>query len=319
MVATTAVPGVYLAVEDLLALRGPAQQLNLHKQRPSQAIMGGQGRTRFRGRGMEFAEVRPYQPGDDIRTIDWRVTARTQSPYTKLFQEERERPVLVLVDQRSPMFFGSRYMLKSVYAAQIAAVIGWAAHQVGDRIGGLIVGDSEQNDLRAARGKQGLLRFFSALSEYNRKLTTPLANSENNALVDILQALNRVVRPGSQVFLLSDFHDLNAACAEPLSLMAKHSDVMAIQIYDALEVQLPKRSWLRISNGKQQVTLDTQAVLPGFQQAFYAQQEFLSQMCLNNRIVCAQAPVSASVEPLLQSLFHAKAHQGKAAGEALYG
>ncbi len=317
--AASGISGVYLSVEDLLLLRGPAQHLNLHKQRPSQAIMGGQSRTRFRGRGMEFAEVRPYQPGDDIRTIDWRVTARTQSPYTKLFQEERERPVLVLVDQRSPMFFGSRHMMKSVYAAQLAAVIAWAAHKNGDRIGGLVVGDHEQEDLRAARGKPGLLRFFNALSSCNSKLTQPMPANDGLKLDAVLQQLNRVVRPGSQVFLISDFHDLDDACAEPLSLMAKRSDLVALQVYDPLEAQLPKRAWLRISNGKQQMTLDTQALQKGYQHSFSQHQQYLNHMCVNNRMVCAQAPVSASVEPLLQSLFHAKAHQSNLQMEVAHG
>ena len=118
----TALPqGAYCQLENLLGSRFIAGDLKLGKLRPARSLLAGSERTRYRGRGMDFEEVRLYQPGDDIRSIDWRVTARTQVPHTKLYREERERPIFVLVDQRSPMFFGSKRCFKSVLAAYLAA------------------------------------------------------------------------------------------------------------------------------------------------------------------------------------------------------
>merc|ERR1711916_149956 len=123
---------------------------------------------------MEFEEVRVYQPGDDIRTIDWRVTARTQVAHTKLFQEEREKPVLLVVDQRSNMFFGSQRCFKSVYAAHIAATLGWAAIYQNDRVGALVFGDDQQRDVRPKRSKHAQLSFLQQLVEFNHKLISPV-------------------------------------------------------------------------------------------------------------------------------------------------
>ena len=115
--------GAYLELNELIALRFPAKQLKLGRKKRALSNLAGPNKTNFRGRGIDFEEVRRYQPGDDIRTIDWRVTARTGSAHTKLFREERERPVLVVVDQRSSMFFGSSHCFKSVLAGQLAACL----------------------------------------------------------------------------------------------------------------------------------------------------------------------------------------------------
>lgn len=317
--AAQATNGVYVTLEHLLGLGAAAKGLLLNPHRPSLALMSGQNHTRFRGRGMEFAEVRPYQAGDDIRTIDWRVTARTQTPYTKLFQEEREQPILILVDQRSPLFFGSQHMMKAVYAAEIAGLLAWAAHHHGDKVGGLFIGDSHQSDLRSTRGKAGLMHFFNALCAHNKALNQPMAFPNALGLSQALQQLNRVVKPGSQVFLISDFHDFTSDCAEPLALMSKRCDLMAFNVFDPLEAQLPARAWLRISNGKQRLTLDTQALNTAYQQGFQQQQQQFQQLCLQHRILAVQAPVQASAVPLLNRLFHPKARAGRTLQDTPHG
>lgn len=315
--------GVYLLPEDLILLRGKAAQLNLHRQAPSRAAMAGTSHTRFRGRGMEFAEVRPYQAGDDIRTIDWRVTARTQVPHTKLFQEERERPVFILVDQRSPMFFGSQHCFKSVYAAELAAMIAWACHQGGDRLGGVLLGDHAQQDLRATRGKPGLLHFLNALVDYNQRLFSPVPKAKSLPLLPALEQLGQVVKPGSQVFLLSDFHDLDNACQESLSRMAKHSDVIALHIFDPLEADIPQGSLLRISNGFKRLLLSGSDLKAPFNCSFREQQQRLQTLCGASRVVFANCPVSGDSLAPLRRLFADGSHKGAAAlnnlAGALYG
>ena len=149
----------------LIRLYGPAKAIALDVLRVN-SLQTGAYVSRFRGRGMEFDESRPYQPGDDPRSIDWRVTARSTTAYTKLFREERERPVLLLVDLRSNMHFATRGCFKSVNASRAAALIAWAAHHRGDRLGGLIFGDTVHRELKPRLGRQAALRFVHALAEH---------------------------------------------------------------------------------------------------------------------------------------------------------
>lgn len=248
--------GAYARLEDLLSTRHSAGKLNLKLARPSKALMNGPIKTRYKGRGMEFEEVRAYQPGDDIRTIDWRVTARTQVAHTKLFQEEREKPVLLLVDQRCTMFFGSQRCFKSVYAAHLAAMLGWAAIQQNDRIGAFIFGDNQQKDIRPKRSKHTQLSIIHELIAFNRRLTSPIPGPQHTRLSDLLTDARRVVKPGTKVFILSDFADFNEECEKPLYLLGQHNDVILFHIYDPLEQSWPKAAQLVISNGQQRLDID---------------------------------------------------------------
>jgi len=258
--------GAYVSVDELLQLRHLAKDMTLEANKRSTAIVDGESRTSIRGRGMEFAEVRPYQVGDDIRNIDWRVTARTQKPYTKLFQEEKERPVYILVDQRSPMFFGSEKQFKSVLATKVAAVIAWAALNNNDRIGAMVFSDNEQTDSRARRGKHAVLAMLHQLFSFNQQLRSPAASNISNTLVDMLNDLRRVAKPGSAVYIISDFHDFNDACKEPLSVLARHTDVSVFHVYDMLERQLPIAHALSISDGVEKLKIAGQP--DNFQHAF---------------------------------------------------
>ena len=248
--------GVYTHVEELLKLRHLSKDLTLDTRKKSAAILDGEAKTHFRGgRGMDFAEVRPYQAGDDVRNIDWRVTARTQKPYTKLFQEERERPIFLLVDQRASMFFGSRGQFKSVLAAKLAAVIGWTALANNDRIGALVFSDNDQTDARARRGKHAQLNLLHNLQQYNERLTHPFVPHTENTIGFMLRELRRVAKPGSSVFIMSDFHDYGESCQEPLALLARHTDVTLLKISDPLEEQLPLGKNLVVSNGEMKTSL----------------------------------------------------------------
>lgn len=309
--------GVYTSVDDLLRLRHLSRDLTLNMRKRSQALLEGSVRTRYRGRGMEFAEVRPYQPGDDIRTIDWRVTARVQSPYTKLFQEERERPIFVMVDQRSPMFFGSRVCFKSVFAAQIAAVVAWIANHNSDRIGGLLFGDTRQGDIRAKRSQHAVLDLLHQLVEFNRALSGPVPPASSTALLEMLTETSRIARPGSLVILISDFHDLTPQCREPLSQLAKRSDVMALHVYDPLERELPHAGQLAVSDGQQRLTLDVAAIAQSFQKAFDQHQAELRQSCATTGVQYVHAPVNQPLEGFVRDLFSTRRKTRRSAGGAL--
>jgi uncharacterized protein (DUF58 family) len=244
----------------------------------------GNERTHFRGRGMDFEEVRLYQAGDDIRSIDWRVTARTQVTHTKVYREERERPVLILVDQRSPLFFGSRNCFKSVLAAEIAATLAWAALARGDRLGGLVLGNDAQRDIKPRRSKHAVLEFLHQIHDFNQRLQSPFYQATNSQQISselnpLIQDARRIAKPGSAVFIISDFQDLTEKDAASVYQLTRHTDVTLIQVSDPLESQLISPHSLSISNGIQQIVLPTQE--KKFQSAFHQHFETKQQQLKN--------------------------------------
>ncbi len=193
--------GVYVSMDELVALRAEDLELDIRGRKKALAAMAGLHQSTVRGRGIDFDEVRIYQPGDDVRNIDWRVTARTGRTHTKLFREERERPVYLVVDQRQSMFFGSQNAFKSVVAARVAASFAWATRSQGDRVGGFLFNDNEVQQLRPRDGKRGIQNLFRVLLQYNQALDARniQKHSSRQSFISALQGLNQVVRPGSLV------------------------------------------------------------------------------------------------------------------------
>jgi uncharacterized protein (DUF58 family) len=173
--------GPYTSVRQLTQLRYAAREIDLIAMSKAINPLSGLLSSNFRGRGIDFAEVRVYQPGDDVRTIDWRVTARTQKPHTKLFQEEKERPVFLVVDQSESMFFGSRITFKSVIAAQAAALMAWTALEGGDRVGGLVFSNTGHREVRPRRTKHSVLRLLQEVNQFNQRLGKSTSGTEPRA------------------------------------------------------------------------------------------------------------------------------------------
>ncbi|MEZ4601050.1 MAG: DUF58 domain-containing protein [Syntrophotaleaceae bacterium] len=218
----------------------------------------GPYRTRFRGRGMEFAEVRAYQPGDDVRSIDWRVTARRGKAHTKLFHEERERPVLLAIDYRRPMFFGTRGCFKAVQVSRLAALHAWQALDHGDRVGGLIFSEDHHVEVRPRSGKGavlGLLRRMVQDPAWQRPLHRPFDPARD--LAATLQRLHRVARPGSLILLLSDFTGWDPEVEKQLALLGRHCELTLVHCYDPLERELPPEGTYRVSDGAADLTIAT--------------------------------------------------------------
>ncbi|HEV7137879.1 MAG TPA: DUF58 domain-containing protein [Steroidobacteraceae bacterium] len=218
---------------ELLALRGAAHGLSLHGRRTARATLVGAHSSAQRGRGLEFQEVRPYVAGDDPRTIDWRVTARRGRPHTKLFREERERPVWLLVDLQPGLFFGTRRQLKSALAVRTAALLAWVASLGGDRVGALIAHGGAESRILPARARQtGVLPLLEALLQCQPRVPgqpAPLA------LEGALRALLPLVRPGSQILAVSDFAGLREEAESLWTALAAHSDLRLFWITDPLE------------------------------------------------------------------------------------
>ncbi|MFN3357522.1 MAG: DUF58 domain-containing protein, partial [Pseudomonas sp.] len=190
--------GIRVTLSELIEMRHRVREVQLFSTPSQRSPLIGLHHSKLRGRGVDFDQVRVYQAGDDVRTIDWRVTARTQEPHTKLFHEERERPIFIMVEQSCRLFFGSGQMFKSVLAAQAASLIGWAALGHNDRVGGLVFGDNEHYEIKPRRSKQSLLQLLNRLVRVNQSLHTQ-TRPEADALGMALRRGREVLRPGSLV------------------------------------------------------------------------------------------------------------------------
>ena len=160
--------GASISLQQLLVQRYAAKTLEYSSHTRSIAGISGLHLSKMRGRGIDFEEFRPYQAGDDIRLIDWRVTARTSKPVTKVFREERERPIILAIDQTHNMYFGSQIAFKSVIAAQAAAVFCWLAIDNGDRVGGLVFSDSRSSLVRPKRSRRSAMHLLNQVYLYNQ-------------------------------------------------------------------------------------------------------------------------------------------------------
>lgn len=245
-----------VSVAGLVALKLPAAALPLGLG-PIQAPPAGRRLSTFKGRGMEFAETRPYQAGDDIRSLDWRVTARTGKPHTKLFREERERPMFLWVDYRTPMFFATRGTFKAVAAARLAGLLAWGANHHGDRIGGLVFSEHAHHESKPMPGQGATLRFIKELAAHPAWQAWRATATEPGAGNHALARLRRLVRPGSLVFLISDFREIDASGEAHLIQLGCRSEVTMILVHDPLESHLPPRGRYRLSDGRTNVVLDT--------------------------------------------------------------
>lgn len=223
----------------MVATRHHARQFNLSSIKKATSAISGLHDSRFRGRGMDYLESRIYQAGDDIRNMDWRVTARTGNAHTKLFQEERERPTYLVVDTNSSLQFGTKTQFKSVLASQIAALLGWSSVLQGDRIGVLTYGIHGVHIVKATAGKRGMMGVMSHLIQANEASADANQEPEQHNLDQALKQLRTIIRPGSLVLVISDFYALGADAKKHLLQLRKHNDVLGIKVCDPFENQMP--------------------------------------------------------------------------------
>ncbi|MBF0425395.1 MAG: DUF58 domain-containing protein [Magnetococcales bacterium] len=269
--------GVRVGLTELVSLRYQAAALALPAAAQTGAPWAGDVRSLFRGRGVTFEESRLYQPGDDIRGMDWKVTARTDKPHVKVFREERERPVFLLVDLNPGMAFGTRVAFKSVVATRLAGLLGWVAALAGDRLGGVVLTAQGPVLCRPAGGERGLLPLLRALSDHQPR---PEPWQPTPLLAEGLARLRRVAHPGALIILLSDFSTLDAAAERWLTLLAPHHTLLGVAIHDPLEATLPATGPLAFTNGMHVYHLDTdtKALRDQHQRQFAARQERVSAL-----------------------------------------
>jgi uncharacterized protein (DUF58 family) len=248
--------GVTVTVTELARLRNEAGRLTGSGSFIS-SLLSGPHHSLLRGRGLEFDETRAYQAGDDYRHLDWRVTARTGRLHTKLFHEERERSLYLLLDASPSMHFGTRNAFKWVSAARAAAIAAWLAVDNGNRVGGLIFGVGSNLLLSPpATGEAGALQLFH-LWEGIQSATARATAHQRAGLAEALARLHRQARPGSLILIFSDFSTIDPACEAHLAYLGKHTDMAALLIYDPLEQALPTGGRYPFSDGERMVMVDT--------------------------------------------------------------
>lgn len=272
--------GVTLCLEELL----PYQQQTVKWLPPARSLwshMAGQHQGRRLGRGMDFAEVRQYQPGDDIRTIDWRVTARTGKPHTKLFTEEQEKPVILYIDLSPSMQFGSRLMLKSVQAAHFASLLSWLSVAQKDRIGAVIDLGHEQLEIKPTSRRKGPLQLMASLVDAQQRALAQ-AQSASPAMHTAMQTLNRMCPKGSEVIMISDFVRFDDSLRPLFNQLNRHNRVRLVHIFDPLEQgHTAFRGVERVSDHQQTRWLNFSAnsTRNGIKKAFESQKEKLKSLC----------------------------------------
>jgi uncharacterized protein (DUF58 family) len=249
-------PRVHASLDHLLSLEGLARGLRFLPHQPSRSVLNGRHASRLRGRGLNFEEMRDYLPGDDIRSIDWKATARTGKPHVRVFTEERDRPALLVVDQRMSMYFGSSLNMKSVTAAQAAALTAFAVLSAGDRVGGVVFDDDEIIELKPKRSHRAVNVFLSQVAERNMALHADRVVREPMPLNRVLQAVGRMATHDHLIVVFSDFDGIDEETHRLLSRIARHNDLILTLVHDPIAEALPRGGRLVMSDGALQIDVD---------------------------------------------------------------
>ena len=292
----TILGGAYVDLADLLAIRYRASSVK-QKSPPRLGRQGGNRLSKLRGRGIDFSEVRAYQPGDDVRTIDWRVTARKNKPHTKVFREERERLTLVVVDQTQSMFFGSQVRLKSVAAAEVAATAAWQALNHNDRVGGIIIGNEQVAIHKPYRNVKAVARLLADLARFNRALAPGTGAADGKCLHDSLAQLRRLAHTNYRIYLISDFEPMGAHWHDTFRALARRNEVIAVRVHDPLERELPPADRYTVTDGltRWQFDAGNRGLRQHYSDRFDAHEAEFKTICQHSRVRYRPLPTNEPV------------------------
>lgn len=272
---------VVVSLRHLIDMQYKARGFRFASPHMINSLMMGRHRSRMRGRGLHFEELRHYRVGDDIRNMDWKVTNRTRKPHVRVYAEERERQVMVVIDQRASMLFGSKRVMKSVAAAELGALAAWRTLDAGDRIGALVFSDSHITEIRPHRSRAQIMRTLSVLQEYNQALLTGVTPSivgqqqsahNGGQLNHILNQLNALAGHDMQICLFTDLHGADQSTEKLMATLSQHNDVLLGFVYDPVEAELPEGGTMAVSDGNLQLEVNTRdASLRESYKAFFDQ------------------------------------------------
>lgn len=295
-----------VALDELISLAALAHGASLARSRRSPALRSGGHVSRWRGRGVDFRESRIYQPGDEIRHMDWRVTARSGRPHTKLFEEEREQGLLLALDCNPGMRFGTRMRFKSVQAARAAALLGWMASASGDRVGALAFGGGVDGEVKPAGGRRGVLRVLRAIRDWDAAADA----SRQEPLSRALSRVRRLLRPGMRLVLLTDGFSTDAESGLLLPQIAGRHEIAVVVLRDALELSAPPpgRYALHLGTEKRIVDFADGKVRQAWSERFAASRETLRTACAKLGIrtleLDGHADLRRALGPLLARNLH---------------
>ena len=296
MTTRAGLDGAEIDVDQLIGLRHRGATLTFSPQRAKQNL-SGPSQSLVRGLGMEYAESRTYLPGDDIRHIDWRVTARTGRAHTKLYQEERERPVILLVDLGPSMFFGTRRAFKSVAAAEAAGLLAWAALANGDRVGGVVAGTNIRHALNPTAGRRGVLRLLGAIAEC-AKLGSQPGRPGPSVFDDACRRLRQITRPGSLVFVISDHYDFSDETLAHLRKTRTTGDLTGLWIHDPIESAPPPAGRYPVTDGIRRANIDSslESIRTAYSLHFAQRREAVRQLYAEQRAPLVELSTADDVE-----------------------
>lgn len=247
---------IFVSLKELLRMEHIASGFSfLAKKQKVRSILGGKHASKLRGRGLDFEEVRNYVAGDDIRNIDWKVTARTQKTHTKVFTEEKEKPALIVVDQSKSMFFGSQRRMKSVVAAELAALAAFRILKEGDRVGGVVIADNGIDIVFPKRDRKNILRFLEKIVIRNQELATSPPIKIEESLKEVFAKIRNIVTHDFLIIIISDFQRYSPEVVKNIIQLSQHNDVILSKVYDPMEREIPATT-LIAGDGEKQLVID---------------------------------------------------------------
>jgi uncharacterized protein (DUF58 family) len=295
-------PRIHVDLAHLRSLKGRARTISFRPRQPSNSILNGQHSSKIKGRGLNFEELRHYAVGDDVRTIDWKVTARTGAPYVRVYTEERDRPVLLIVDQRMSMFFGSALNMKSVTAAEAATLAAFRIRDKGDRVGGIVFDDTDLHEVRPQSSIRSLNRFLDGLSAANCKLNVNAPVVAPQRLSQPLKAAAQIVKSGALVMVFSDFDGWDDEVEKNLRIIARHNELILFSVLDPTSEQLPPDLDIVVSDGVLQAQVNVGNETVRRKLADFTTGRLASLFAFSQRYGAPVVPLTSSEETLPQML-----------------
>lgn len=290
--------GLYATLEELMAERRNVVYLH-QKNSLLPSDRAGNVKSAFKGRGIEMEEIREYAPGDDVRDIDWRVTARKNAPYTKIYSEERDREIYVLLDLSSPMIFGTRKELKSVTAAKITALLGWMAQENKDRFGAVIFNGEESLMFKPQSNRAHLQAILKKVSQTSHSMLDQRDNNESLKLP--IRRLTQMIKSKATVFVISDFNRFAEDERRALAALSKKSTVFCVNVFDLLEQTAPKAGEYMAEYQGRSLVFDTRssAFRQEYQNYFFEKRQQIRDFC--QRFGCRYLEIRTDI-PLFKQM-----------------
>jgi uncharacterized protein (DUF58 family) len=251
-------PRVYADLDHLVRLQFEAQGFSFLPRQPVHSILYGRHASRMRGRGLNFEELRGYVTGDDIRTVDWKASARAGTPQVRVYSEERDRPVWLLINQRQSMFFGSRERTKAATAAEAAALAAWRVLAAGDRVGAMIFDDETVTVFRPQRSREQVMRVLQAVVDRNRALNAHHRRMANPAMINnVLRQLVPLAPHDCLVCIVGDGSGADRETQALVTRLNAHNDCVFAMVFDPMEAALPRAGRLTATDGARTLSFDS--------------------------------------------------------------